>query len=924
MAALPAWEFETAGDREGWHPNEQFVNVTVSGGLLHAEAVDYDPFFNMEGLEVPATPWQFVVIRMRADHAGTGELFWTGTTEGPYGGFTQEKTTRFTVPGDNAWHDIVLTPFWQGEGVIRKLRLDLYDAAAFDIDHIRILTWDDGEPPVSDVYAWEFGGDPSAWEIQPGSLALFAPPLELNVDGKPWVTVRLSSDVTFSAALVYAYPGVNGPREQFFAVEGDGQPHTYVMQVPWFDTVSALGLNLTAGASGAVSVESLSIADAPSGDPEIELQYFGFEAGVNRADKPCAVLAQFRNRGGVTSEAFTATLAVPAGMTLEGGSADRIVPPLAHGEYARVLWRVTADAEGDHTLSVSSTGAHAPVPADAVFTVTPALTVAPADYPPPPQPVSTDIDVCMYYFPGWGADGAWEPVRKTAPIRRPEMGYYNEGNPEIVDWQIKWARENGISCFLVDWYWTAGNRMLEHWFDAYREARYRDQLDVCIMWANHNPAGSHSREDWRIVVQHWIDRYFNLPAYYHINGKPAVYMWAPGLLRNDLGGSDEVRAALEEAQAMAQAAGYAGIHFGAVNDNVTPAQTAVLRDEGYESTSSYHEWGDAVSMSPIPNRARFEDVAATAEAAWDAREAGSSGLEYFPLVDTGWDSRPWHGDKSLVISGRTVPLFEQMLDDAKAWCQAHGKDRVFLGPANEWGEGSYIEPATEYGFGMYEAVRRVFATGDPASWPVNIAPSDIGRGPYQDFPPPPEPDWRFSEDQEGWWFGGTGIRFSSVRVEDGMLAFEYMDDEGYFDPIIMSPDGLDLDAAEYRYLVIEVSVGNEADPSATDPLVWELFWDSGSDMNAHERVTFEVKPNAGVQRIVIDLAEASDLWRGTIRRIRLDPGLDAASHRGMTVRINRIALLTSMNPPVASLHGVAAGIVGAVLLGTSVAWRAIW
>ena len=113
------------------------------------------------------------------------------------------------------------------------------------------------------------------------------------------------------------------------------------------------------------------------------------------------------------------------------------------------------------------------------------------------------------------------------PVRKPLLGYYDEGNPECVDWQIKWAVENGISCFLVDWYWVQGSQQLTHWFDAYRKARYRDYLKVAIMWANHNPPGTHSVEDWRKRHGHWIDQYFNLPGYYRIDGKPAVFIWDP-------------------------------------------------------------------------------------------------------------------------------------------------------------------------------------------------------------------------------------------------------------------------------------------------------------------------------------------------------------------------------------------------------------
>ncbi|MBN2272524.1 MAG: glycoside hydrolase family 99-like domain-containing protein, partial [Sedimentisphaerales bacterium] len=107
--------------------------------------------------------------------------------------------------------------------------------------------------------------------------------------------------------------------------------------------------------------------------------------------------------------------------------------------------------------------------------------------------------------------------------------------------------------------------------------------------------------------------------------------------------------------------------------------------------------------------------------------------------DTGWDSRPWHGDKSMVIQGRTPQLFEELLRQAKSFCEERGKTMLILGPVNEWGEGSYIEPCTEFGFEMLEAVRKVFATRVSTSRPVNVSPSDVGLGSY-DFPPFPAGD----------------------------------------------------------------------------------------------------------------------------------------------------------------------------------------
>jgi hypothetical protein len=85
----------------------------------------------------------------------------------------------------------------------------------------------------------------------------------------------------------------------------------------------------------------------------------------------------------------------------------------------------------------------------------------------------------------------------------------------------------------------------------------------------------------------------------------------------------------------------------------------------------------------------------------------------------------------MVIEGRTSPLFEALLRDARTFGRTNDKDLLILGPVNEWGEGSYIEPCTEFGFDMLEAIRRTFATEPAGDWPVNISPSDAGLGPYE-------------------------------------------------------------------------------------------------------------------------------------------------------------------------------------------------
>jgi hypothetical protein len=719
IATLPQWEFDAPDALQSWVPNAHLANVAMRDGVVSADTSDWDPFFSCRAVDFPATPWQYVHIRMKSDRPGACDLFWSGSLEGQYGGLTELKKERFAIPGAGAWEDVVLFPFWEREGNIRQFRLDLFANAHFEIDFIRIGEWGDDSATSkttfdSNDFSKRIVEQPIAWSNR----------LNLTAADASFATLAIDSKRDDDAVnLCWASSEFTGMQRAGVSL----RKGAHIYNVPlsknesWKGTIAALGLELPDGAQ----LSTLSLANAPGGEADLALTYLGFENGVNRAGRPCHVLARFKNFGGATVTGAIAEVKLPDGNALHEGDAAQQIRELAFDESTDVFWTVSASDAKTYEVSVNGT------PARLAFE--PAREIHAADYVPEPQPIKTSIDIAAYYFPGWEVPKKWNPVRDTAPNRKPLLGYYDEGNPEVVDWQIKWARDNGIGTFLVDWYWQAGNRSLEHWFDAYRKARYRDQLQVAIMWANHNAPKTHSRDDWRAVTKHWIDNYFNLPAYYRINGKPALFLWSPQNLLEDLGSAEEAKAALDESQQMAKAAGYEGIEFVALNYSFAKTNIETLLNVGFRGITTYHEWG-GVADSSTSRHAHFDDVVRTVGTSWQQKQTDAGALTYYPVVDTGWDSRPWHGDKAFVIDGRTPEHFRQLLEQAKTFCAETNKPLVILGPVNEWGEGSYIEPCTEFGFAMLEQLRDVFGIKPANGWPENMGPADVGRGPYDFLP----------------------------------------------------------------------------------------------------------------------------------------------------------------------------------------------
>ena len=73
---------------------------------------------------------------------------------------------------------------------------------------------------------------------------------------------------------------------------------------------------------------------------------------------------------------------------------------------------------------------------------------------PAPQPVSSDYIVAAHYYAAWkkGAPGLHNGFDDLHlyPERTPLMGYYDEENPDVCDWEIKWAVEHGIITGMTD------------------------------------------------------------------------------------------------------------------------------------------------------------------------------------------------------------------------------------------------------------------------------------------------------------------------------------------------------------------------------------------------------------------------------------------------------------------------------------------
>lgn len=194
----------------------------------------------------------------------------------------------------------------------------------------------------------------------------------------------------------------------------------------------------------------------------------------------------------------------------------------------------------------------------------------PADYVPEPKPVVAShllgAQSCNLWREGTAYAG-WDYVYPYRDRRKPHLGWYDEGNPEETDWEIKWQVEHGIAFEQHCWY--RPNNAINHPIkDAVLDqgiikglfnARYSHLAKFTIMCTDEGACETNPR-DWREnVIPYWIEYFFKDPRYLKIDGKPVLSIYHLGNWLRMFGGPAGGRQAIQTLRDEVAKAGFPGI-----------------------------------------------------------------------------------------------------------------------------------------------------------------------------------------------------------------------------------------------------------------------------------------------------------------------------------------------------------------------------
>jgi len=362
-------------------------------------------------------------------------------------------------------------------------------------------------------------------------------------------------------------------------------------------------------------------------------------------------------------------------------------------------------------------------------------------------------DVAAYIWPSYHyeprvehfwpeKDGEWYTVRRATPRfpghempRVPLLGYQDEADPAVMREQVKMAIEHGVNVFIVDWYWYQNAPCFERQLnEALIPALEGTDCRFYLMWANHNVdtlwnmyadtrweepqpvlwSGRVNRAELEPMFDRIIDKYLGLDCYYRIDDKPVFSMYGYPEFVRGLGTLDDAANACDWMRQRCVDRGLGALHLQAMiwgdtsfvfdgNPDRVPVEQ-VVRSLGFDSATSYQ-----FVMSAQPKN-DYADWAAESMSHWDQYEKAYG--TFYPHVSIGWDNTPRNPSFAAesVVQGSTPEAFERCLQRAKAFIDARPGQPplITLNSWNEWTEGSYLLPDTQWGYGYLEAVRRVF------------------------------------------------------------------------------------------------------------------------------------------------------------------------------------------------------------------------
>ncbi len=318
------WDWNNAGDRDGWNSNDHIDAWIVADGnyTVHIPNKE-DPNIMSPGVYIPAATYKVLRITYTNSTGNSNaQLFWTTTSSG----WSEANSCKFTTIADSSTHtlEVDLSQNANWKGTVTQLRLDMTRGGSgnFSIDQLaiqNIMTPEEPKPtepkptepkptepkptePVLDLnltqtgkgrmpvrWLWANVGDTQGWSVNdnidaycvadgrlilhvPGKIDPFITRDGVNADAsvfKYFEITYLNSTGNTNAKLYWTTPssGWSEANSYEFQTVSDGKWHTLRVDLSdvgtWQGTITSLRFDISSGGNGNFELDALSLLDKP-------------------------------------------------------------------------------------------------------------------------------------------------------------------------------------------------------------------------------------------------------------------------------------------------------------------------------------------------------------------------------------------------------------------------------------------------------------------------------------------------------------------------------------------------------------------------------------------------------------------------------------------------------------------------------------
>lgn len=470
-----------------------------------------------------------------------------------------------------------------------------------------------------------------------------------------------------------------------------------------------------------------------------------------------------------------------------------------------------------------------------------------------------------------GKHFGWDKINGYAQ-RKPYLGFYDDGSPEVKDWEIKYMVEHGIDYSIHCWYrpGSAGAPIKEprngySIHDGYFNAKYKDKIKFAIAWENAGYSASSADaaiSDFKNnILPFWIEYYFKDPNYLVVDNKIVLNIYnAPKLV--SAFGDDGVTEIITYLEQQVKTLGFDGVYLIGTTASSNAAALQTYADYGYDAIYCYSYGQTRYSVYKQKQYIKAQKEQTT--------------ISYIPTITMGRDDTAWNRTPGGYISAEAVEEICRWVKDtyfSNGIGTELGDRMITIDNWNEYGEGHFFMPTSLNGFGYLEAVGSVF--GQPEH--TDVKPRDVSRlGHLYDQ----SRSLGVKKEEEARYLlsrWDTYAELCELEKESGSLkwqSFEVSSDgilsatTGIFnnDPKFRTPDNLDIPIRGDEVIHMRMK-HNVSDANA------QIYFTTTSDTTETEVKSVKAAADANSSDYVdlyFDMS-SNQYWTGTLKRLRFDP-----------------------------------------------------